>query len=117
MLNDDESAEESLEEGSGQEMLKDRSDSEDNDFYMLNEGRSLEETSTSVDRQSEEIEVCSNNSDKDAYCMNCHKMWMDDDEGLTWIQCGAYDNWIHELCLPIDYIMLQMIFLSSMYMY
>ena len=42
--------------------------------------------------------------DVDAYCMKCHQMWIDHDEEVTWIQCSVCNNWIHELCLPNDYI-------------
>ena len=43
-------------------------------------------------------------SDVDAYCMKCHQMWIDDDEGVTRIQYSVCNNWIHELCLPNDCI-------------
>ena len=41
----------------------------------------------------------------DAYCV-----WIDDDEGVTWIQCSVCNNWIHELCLPtVQYVLLEQI--------
>ena len=42
-------------------------------------------------------------SDVDAYCMKCHQMWIDDDEGVAWIQCSVCNNWIPELCSSNDH--------------
>ena len=39
------------------------------------------------------------------YDVDAEVSWIDDDsEGVTWIQCSVCNNWIHELCLPNDYI-------------
>ena len=100
--------------------MEEGSDTDEENWYMLNEDRSDKDGSSlrsdetddpdhesemPVEGLSEDGEQSQADSYVDAYCMKCHQMWIDDDEGvtLTWIQCSVCNNWIHELCLPNDY--------------
>ena len=55
-------------------------------------------------------------SDVDAYCMKCHQMWIDDDEGVTWIQCSVgFLNCVHLMIMTISIVLKVMFLLSNMY--